>query len=115
MKLSTVLPAAAALAAGYVLGTAAGRGRYREISAAATSAVSTAVHHPRVQQLLFDLAGQASSNAARIPGPAADLVDHAATHLQDTLTQPDHKPEHTPDSPTSGLGTGVSAGDEARP
>lgn len=111
VKLSTVLPAAAALVAGYVLGTAAGRGRYREISVAATRTVSTAVHHPRVQQLLFDLAGQASSNASRIPGPAADLVDHAATHLQDTLTQPDH----TPDGLTSGPGTGVLAGDEARP
>ncbi|MGI3784544.1 MAG: hypothetical protein ACRYG2_27605 [Janthinobacterium lividum] len=86
MRLTTVLPATAALIAGYVLGTAAGRRRYREI----TAAVTAAVHHPRVQQLLFDLAGRASSNAAHIPGPAADLVDHAATHLQDTLTQPDH-------------------------
>ncbi|MGI3784003.1 MAG: hypothetical protein ACRYG2_24835 [Janthinobacterium lividum] len=97
MRLTTVLPAAAALIAGYVLGTAAGRGRYREITAAVTTAASTAVHHPRVQQVLFDLAGRASSNAARIPGPAADLVDTAATHLQDTLTQPNHEG----DSPTS--------------
>lgn len=90
MKLSTALPAAAGLVAGYVLGAAAGRGRYRQIRAVATTAVHSVVHHPRIQQLLFDLADRASSNATRMPGPAADLVDTAATHLQDTLTEPDH-------------------------
>lgn len=89
MKLSTILPAAAGLVAGYVLGAAAGRGRYRQITAAASALATDAVHHPRVQQLFFDLAGRVSSNASRIPGPAADLVNTAATHLQDTLTQPD--------------------------
>jgi len=101
MRLTTVLGAAAALLAGYVFGTAAGRGRYREITAAVTTAASTAVHHPRVQQLLFDLAGRASSSAGHIPGPVADLVDTAATHLQDTLTQPDH-PTSAPAEPISG-------------
>lgn len=84
MKLSTLLPVAAAMAAGYVLGTAAGRGRYRQIAAAAR----TVVQHPKVQQVVFDLAGRAKRNASRIPGPAADLVDNAATQVQDTLTQP---------------------------
>lgn len=85
MKLTTFLPAAAGLAIGYVLGTAAGRGRYRQIAAA----VQTVVRHPKVQQTVFDLAGRVRSNASRMPGPAANLVDNAATQVQDTLTQPD--------------------------
>lgn len=66
-----------------------------------TAVVNTAVHHPRVQQLLLDLADQAGSNAAHLPGLAADVVDTAATHLQDTLTQPDHSTS-APAEPISG-------------
>lgn len=84
MKLSTVLQSAAGLAVGYVLGTAAGRGRYRQI----TSAATRAVQHPKVQQVMFDLAGQVKSNAGRIPGPAGGLVNTAATRLQDSMTAP---------------------------
>lgn len=96
MKLSTVLPATAGLVAGYLLGAAAGRGRYRQIRTAATTAVNRIVHHPRIEQLLFDVADRASINATRMPRPAADLVDTAATHLQDTLTEPDDDATTTP-------------------
>lgn len=84
MKLSTVIPSAAGLAVGYLLGAAAGRGRYRQITAAARSLIT----HPTVQQAAFDLAGQAKKYAHRVPGPAANLVDTTATRLQDTLTKP---------------------------
>lgn len=41
MKLSTLLPFAGGLAAGYVLGAAAGRKRYQQIKETATRLVST--------------------------------------------------------------------------
>lgn len=85
MKLTTLLPLSGGLAVGYVLGTAAGRARYEQL----TQRASDLLHHPKVQQTAFDLAGQAKSNAHRFPGPAADLVDAAATRVQDRLTQPD--------------------------
>lgn len=85
MKLTAVLPVSAGLAMGYVLGAAAGRDRYQQIVDAARSVIG----HPRVRQVVFDAAGQATENANRIPGPAADLVDAAATRLQDKLTEPD--------------------------
>jgi hypothetical protein len=78
------------LLAGYVLGTAAGCGRYGENTAVATTAASTTVLHPRAQQLVFGLAGQVSSVAVHVPGPVADLVETAATDLQDTSARPDH-------------------------
>lgn len=86
MKLSTLLPLAGGVGIGYVLGSAAGRARYEQLVDGATRLL----HHPSVQQTAFDLAGQAKAHANRIPGPAAGLVDSAATRIQDTLTQPDH-------------------------
>ena len=84
MRLSTAVPLAAGLATGYVLGAAAGRARFQQIATVATELV----RHPRVQQTLFDLADQAKSNSQRLPGPAAPLVDQAATRFQDRLTHP---------------------------
>ena len=85
MKLSTILPLAGGLAAGYVLGTAAGRGRYRQIRSAAQGLW----RHPKVQETVFDLADQTKANAERLPGPAAGVVGAAATRLQENLTHPD--------------------------
>ena len=84
MKLTIVLPAAAGMAVGYVLGSAAGRGRYRQI----VTAVQNLLTHPRLQQVVFDLAGQTTAKAQHLPAPAADFVDEVATRVQDTLTQP---------------------------
>lgn len=116
MRLSTVLPAAAGLVAGYVLSAAAGRGRYHQIRAAidsATTTINAAVHHPRVEQLLFDLADRASSKSTRMPSPAADLIDTAAIHLQDTLTQPDHEPDSERDLAVAPAEAAVSDGDRS--
>lgn len=52
MKLRISATFAASLAVGYVLGTAAGRRRYHQI----TSATSRLVHHPKVQEVVFELA-----------------------------------------------------------
>lgn len=98
MKLSTLLPAAAGLGIGYFAGAAAGRGRYRQIVTAATKVVQ----HPRVQEFVFDVAGKARTNAAKLPGPAADVTDSAATRLQDYLTQPDDSATPAAGSANSG-------------
>ena len=84
MKITTAVPLAAGLAVGYVLGAAAGRARFQQIKTAATKVV----RHPKVQQTVFDLAGQAKSRAQGLPGPVASLADTAATRLQDRLTHP---------------------------
>ncbi|HYP45504.1 MAG TPA: hypothetical protein VEQ66_09970 [Propionibacteriaceae bacterium] len=84
MKIRTLLPLSVGLAAGYVLGSAAGRPRYEQLKQSATDLVQ----HPKVQQTAFDLAGQVKANAHRIPGPAAGLVDTAATRVQDKMTEP---------------------------
>ena len=101
MKLTTLLPAAAGMAAGYLAGAAAGRGRYRQIVAAATKLVQ----HPKVQQFVFDLAGQAKANSHRLPGPAVKVVNNAATRIQDALTEPDDSataaPSPAAEQPTS--------------
>lgn len=83
MKLTTLLNTVASLTAGYVAGSAAGRSRYAQIKTATTKLVT----HPKVQQAAFDLAEQAKNNAHRLPTPAANAVDRAATALQDKLTR----------------------------
>lgn len=84
MNIRTLLSLSGGVAVGYVLGAAAGRARYEQLKQGATDVLQ----HPRVQQAVFDLAGQAKANAHRIPGPASRLVDTASTRVQDTLTQP---------------------------
>lgn len=93
MKLTTLIPLSGGLAVGYVLGTAAGRARYEQLK----QRTHDLLHHPKMQQTVFDLAGQAKANAHRIPGPAAGLVDTTATKLQDSLTQPAHGPTQSAD------------------
>jgi len=84
MKLATILPLAAGLGVGYVLGAAAGRGRYQQIK----SGAAELARHPKVQQTLFDLADQVTSSSHRLPGPAADFVSATATRLEDRMTRP---------------------------
>lgn len=84
MKLTTLVSVAGGLAVGYLLGAAAGQGRYRQIKHTATDLV----RHPRVQQTMFDLAEQAKANSERLPRPAAGFVATATTRLQEALTQP---------------------------
>lgn len=99
MKLTTLLTSGGSLAFGFVLGSAAGCARYQQIKAAANNLMQ----HPKVQQVLFNVAGQAQTNASRLPGPAARLVDRAATGVQDKLTHPveDVVEDHTTPVPTS--------------
>jgi len=103
VKLSTILPLAGGLAAGYVLGTAAGRGRYQQIKSAANGVW----RHPKVQETVFNVAGQAKTNAERLPGPAAGLVDTAATRVQENLTHPESADPASsgPDAPASQIPT----------
>jgi len=97
MKITTAVSLAGGLAVGYALGAAAARARFQQIKTAATDLA----RHPRVQQALFDLAGQAKSKAEHLPGPAAPLVNQAATRVQDRLTQPAATPTPpTPSTPT---------------
>lgn len=91
MKLSNVLVLAAGLGAGYVLGAAAGRERYDQITAGLTGLV----RDPRVQEKVFDLADQVKANTDKMPGPVGGLVDNAASRVQESLTQPDETPEPT--------------------
>lgn len=84
MKLTTKVPLLGGLAAGYVLGAAAGRRRYHQIRSAANRLIS----HPRSQQVVFDLADRAKASSHRLPGPAARLIAKSATRLEDRLTRP---------------------------
>lgn len=86
MKLSTVVAFTAGLAIGYTLGAAADRGRYQQIKRAA----SDLINHPKVQETVFNLAEQTKASAQHLPHPAADVVDTAATHVQDIMTDPSH-------------------------
>lgn len=85
MKLRTVLALAGGLAIGYVVGTAAGRGRFEELKQRG----GELLHDPKVQQTVFDIADQVKANTERIPAPVADLIDTAATRVQENLTHPD--------------------------
>lgn len=95
MKLSTLLTSSGSLAVGYVLGSAAGRARYQQIKTAANNLL----RHPKVQQVAFDLADKAKTSAQRLPGPAAPIVDKAATRVQDKLTHPANTTTSVPSDP----------------
>lgn len=84
MKLTTLFTAASSFAVGYVLGSAAGQTRYQQI----TTAAHNLANNPKLQEVLFDLAGQARTNSRRLPHQVADVVDKAATAVQDKLTHP---------------------------
>lgn len=98
MKLSTYIPFLGGAAVGYVLGAAAGHERYQQL----VGATSRLVAHPRVQQVVFDLAEQVRTSSARLPGPAAGLVAGTATRVEDRLTRPSDTAEPQPADPTTG-------------
>ena len=84
MQFITRLTLGAGLAVGYVLGSAAGHARYQQI----TSAANRLAHHPQVEQAVVNLTAKARTSSERLPGPAADLVNTAATRLEGKLAGP---------------------------
>ena len=74
MKIKTVLIAAIAGGAGYVLGTRAGRGRFEEIKTKAGEFASS----PQVKETVTHLAEEVKKNADKLPDPVANVVTTVA-------------------------------------
>ena len=74
MKIKTVLIAAIAGGAGYVLGTRAGRARFEEIRARAGEFASS----PQVKETVTHLAEEVKKNASKLPDPLANVVTSVA-------------------------------------
>lgn len=74
MKIKTVLIAAIAGGAGYVLGTRAGRGRFEEIRSKAEEFASS----PQVKETVTHLAEEVKKNASKLPDPVANVVTTVA-------------------------------------
>ena len=74
MKIKTVLIAAIAGGAGYVLGTRAGRGRFEQIKTKATEFASS----PQVKETVTHLAEEVKKNADKLPDPVANVVTTVA-------------------------------------
>ncbi|MCR8526311.1 hypothetical protein WB334_25500, partial [Escherichia coli] len=70
----TVLIAAIAGGAGYVLGTRAGRAKYEEIKAKADQLA----HSPQANEAVNKVADLAKKNAEKLPDPVADVVTSVA-------------------------------------
>lgn len=85
----------AAAAAGYVLGTRAGRERYEQIKARATQLWE----NPRVQKTVNDAEDMVKNNAGDVGGKAAQTASHAASAVVDkakSVTQHDDKAADEP-------------------
>lgn len=81
MKLRTWATAITAGAIGYVFGTAAGRDKFEQMKAKATSVAQD----PKVQQNLSNLAGKVSENADKMSNPVGGVIKNAATQVQSSL------------------------------
>lgn len=78
MKIKTVLVAAVAAGAGYVLGTRAGRAKFEQLKARAIDLA----HSPQAQQAVVKVADLAKQNADRLPDPLAEVVTSVADSVQ---------------------------------
>jgi hypothetical protein len=78
MKIKTVLIAAVAAGAGYVLGTRAGRAKFEQLKARA----SDLAHSPQAQEAVAKVADLAKQNAGKLPDPLADAVTSVADSVQ---------------------------------
>lgn len=74
MKVKTVLIAAIAGGAGYVLGTRAGRAKFDQIKAKADELA----HSPQAREAVNKVADLAKKNAEKLPDPVADAVKSVA-------------------------------------
>ena len=82
MKFRTLVFVAGAAAAGYVLGTKAGRAQYEQIKARADELV----HDPRVRSGVSSIATEVRKNADKLPDPVAGAVRAAADAVQSATT-----------------------------
>ena len=78
MKVKTVLIAAVAAGAGYVLGTRAGRAKFEQLKARA----SELAHSPQAQEAVAKAADLAKQNAGKLPDPLAGVVTSVADSVQ---------------------------------
>jgi hypothetical protein len=78
MKIKTVLVAAIAGGAGYVLGTRAGQARFEQIKARA----SEVARSPQAQEAVAKVADLAKKNAEKLPDPLANVVTSVADSVQ---------------------------------
>lgn len=74
MKVKTVLIAAVAGGAGYVLGTRAGHAKFEQIKAKADELA----HSPQAKEAVNKVADLAKKNAEKLPDPLADVVTSVA-------------------------------------
>ena len=78
MKIKTVLVAAIAAGAGYVLGTRAGRAKFEQLKGRA----SDLAHSPQAQEAVAKVADLAKQNASKLPDPLAEVVTSVADSVQ---------------------------------
>ena len=78
MKIKTILVAAVAAGAGYVLGTRAGRAKFEQLK----SRASEFAHSPQAQEAVAKVADLAKQNAGKLPDPLADVVTSVADSVQ---------------------------------
>ena len=78
MKIKTVLVAALAGGAGYVLGTRAGRAKFEQIKTRADEVI----HSPQAQEAVAKVADLAKKNAEKLPDPLANVVTSVADSVQ---------------------------------
>jgi hypothetical protein len=77
----TLIVAGLGAAAGYFLGTAAGRAKLEEFKHRAQAVAAD----PDVQQKVSNIAGQVKDQAGRLPDPVAGVVRSAADQVQTKL------------------------------
>ena len=88
MSLKSVAVIGGAVAAGYALGTRAGRARLERFA----SRANDVLHDPRTQQNIADVADQVRSQAGRLPDPVSGIVRTAAEQVHQQF---DHGPTST--------------------
>lgn len=88
MSLRSLAAIGGAVAAGYVLGTRAGRARLERFA----SRANDVLHDPRTHQNIADVAEQVRSQADRLPDPVSGLVRTAAEQVHQQF---DHGPSST--------------------
>ena len=91
MKITTVLTAAIAGGAGYVLGARAGRGKYDELKARA----DRLAHSPQAQDAAARVAAEVKKNAAKLPDPVADVATSAADKVAEAPKPSSTEPTDT--------------------
>lgn len=98
MKIKTVLIAAIAGGAGYVLGTRAGHGKFEELKAKANNLA----HSQQAQDAAAKVAAGVKKNADKLPDPVAGVATSAADKVADApKTDQDESTSSTDQSGTS--------------